>query len=130
LDRLQTEFTNSVFGGNSTYYTSYPPVNLYSNEEEVLLVALVPGYEPDSIDISVKENKVTIKGTQKQENVAEGVEVLRQEIFNRDFIRSIELPFTVDSSKVDAVYKNGALYVKLPKIEAEKPKKIQIKTQN
>lgn len=131
IDRLQEELANVFFpGGYSSYYVSYPPVNLYSNQEQILLTALIPGYEPDAIDISVKDNKITLKGNKKREELAEGVDVHRQEIYNRDFIRSIELPFNVDSNRVEAKYKNGVLYVTLPRVEAEKPRKIQVKLEN
>ena len=51
----------------------------------------------------------------------------RQERRYGEFERSIQLPYTVDVNKVKAVFKNGVLTVELPRVEAEKPKKITVK---
>jgi HSP20 family protein len=131
LDRLHDELSGGFFSGGGftrNYYN--PPVNVYVNKDDALLTALVPGYEPSSIELSIIENKVQIKGEQKQPELQEGFEVHRQEIVNKDFQRTIELPFRVDSERVEARFKNGVLSVKLPKAEADKPKKISVKIEN
>ncbi|MBP7282660.1 MAG: Hsp20/alpha crystallin family protein [Leptospiraceae bacterium] len=130
LDRLHEELSGSLFssgGFTKNYYN--PPVNVYVNKDDVLLTALVPGYEPSSIELSIVENKVQIKGTHKPES-QEGYEIHRQEIVAKDFQRTVELPFRVDADKVEAKFKNGILNVKLPKAEADKPKKIIVQIEN
>lgn len=130
LDKIHEELYNSFLGNANLNSYAYPPVNVYSNPEDVLVTALIPGIDPNSIDINVIENKVTLKANKKAEDIIEGIEVHRQEILQRDFLRTIELPFQVDTEKVDANCKNGVLYIRLPKIEAERPKKISIKIEN
>lgn len=131
LDRLHDELSGGFFsGGGATRGFHNPPVNVYLNQDDVLLTALVPGFDPSSIELLIIENKVQIKGTHKKAEGLEGYETHRQEIENRDFDRTIELPFRVDSNKVDAKFKNGILSVKLPKAEADKPKKISVQIEN
>ncbi|HMV43235.1 MAG TPA: Hsp20/alpha crystallin family protein [Leptospiraceae bacterium] len=131
LDRLHDELAGGFFSlGGSTRNYHNPPVNVYINKDEALLSALIPGYDPQSIELSVIENKVQIKGTQPKEVTGEKYELHRQEIDQRDFERTIELPFRVDAEKVDAKFKNGILNVKLPKAEADKPKKISVQLEN
>lgn len=131
LDRLHDELSEGFFsGGGSTRSYHNPPVNVYINQDDVLLTALVPGFEPSGIELLIIENKVQIKGTNKNKEGQAGYEIHRQEIENTDFNRTIELPFRVDSSKVEAKFKNGILNVKLPKAEADKPKKISVQIEN
>lgn len=131
LDRLHDELSGGFFsGGGSTRSYHNPPVNVYINKDDVLLTALVPGFEPSNIELSIIENKVQIKGVGKKLEGLEGYEVHRQEIENRDFERTIELPFRVDANRTDAKFKNGILSVKLPKAEADKPKKISVHFEN
>lgn len=127
FDRLQDEISGSFFSGGGFTRNHYnPPVNVYVDKDDALLTALVPGYEPSSIELSVVENKVNIKGTQKQTEIPQEYEVHRQEIVSKDFSRTVELPFRVDADRVDARFKNGILNVKLPKAEADKPRKISV----
>ncbi|MBP9886294.1 MAG: Hsp20/alpha crystallin family protein [Leptospiraceae bacterium] len=131
LDRLQDEISGGFFSGGGFTRNHYnPPVNVYVNKDDALLTALVPGYDPSSIELSIVENKVHIKGNQKQTEIPQNFEVHRQEIVNKDFSRTVELPFRVNLDRVDARFKNGVLTVKLPKAEADKPRKISVQIEN
>lgn len=131
LDKLHDEIAGGFFSlGGSTRNYQNPPVNVYINKDDALVSALVPGFEPQSIELSVIENKIRIKGNQSKDNSQEGYELHRQEIDQRDFERTIELPFRVDVEKVEAKFKNGILNVRLPKAEADKPKKISVQLEN
>ncbi|TGN18827.1 Hsp20/alpha crystallin family protein [Leptospira idonii] len=127
FDRLNDEITKSILDsqfGNSA--RSFPPVNVYTKEDEALVAALVPGLEADQIEISVKDNHLTIQGRKKAEDLAEGTEVLRREIFSGEFHRTVELPFRVNQDLVVAKYTNGVLNIHLPRREEDKPKKVTI----
>lgn len=130
LDRIHDELSNSFFSGGISRDFNNPPVSLYTNKEELILSALVPGYSPESIEISILENTVEIKAERRPEEIKEGMEVHRQEITNRGFKRVIELPYRVDSNKASASFKNGILSISLPKSEADKPRKINIVQEN
>lgn len=131
LDKLQEDLAGNFFtvgGFTRNYYN--PPVNIYTNKDNILLIALVPGYESENIEISIVENKVQIKGLSKQTENLVGSEIQRQEIVNKDFQRTIELPFRIDSDQTEATCKNGILHVKLTKAEVDKPKKITVHFEN
>ena len=52
----------------------------------------------------------------------------RRERSYGSFSRTVQLPFMVDTNKVEASFKNGVLLINLPRAEADKPKKIAIKS--
>lgn len=129
LDRLQEELS-SAFGKGSgvNSYGSYPSVNLYQNEEEVVVTAFLPGIESSELEMSVVENRFIVKGNPKKET-REGLSLIREEIVGSEFMRSFDLPFKINSERVAANLKNGILTVKLPKAEEEKAKKITVKSE-
>lgn len=126
FDRLNDEITKSILDSQFGNSRSFPPVNVYTKEEEALVAVLVPGLTPEQIEISVKDNLLSIQGKKKEEVLAEGTEVLRREIFAGEFTRTVELPFRVNQDLVKAKYANGVLNIHLPRREEDKPKKISI----
>ncbi|MCW7492040.1 Hsp20/alpha crystallin family protein [Leptospira sp. 2 VSF19] len=126
FDRLNDELTRSILDSQFGSASNFPPVNVYTKEDEALVTCLLPGIEPDQIDINVKDNLLSIHGRKKTEELAEGTEVHRREIFNGEFHRTLELPFRVDQDHVLAKYSNGVLNIHLPRREEDKPKKVSI----
>lgn len=104
----------------------YPLVNLSEDEGHVYVEALAPGVDPKSLDLSVVQGTLTIKGEKP------GLQQVSAEAYHRNeraagrFVRTIELPAEVDAAKVHADYRNGLLLVTLPKSEKAKPKQIPI----
>ena len=99
-----------------------------ANEDGVIVSAKLPGVAAENINISVKENTVTIAGTREAKTLEEGQKFLRRERRDGDFSRTFRLPFAVDRNGVEAVFENGVLSVSLPRAEEDKPRKIQVKT--
>jgi HSP20 family protein len=126
FDRFNEEITKSILDSQFGHNRSFPPVNVFTKEDEALVTALLPGMETNQIDISVKDSLLTIHGKKQSEELAEGTEVYKREIFSGDFSRTIELPFRVNQEKVSAKYANGVLSIHLPRREEDKPKKINI----
>ena len=107
--------------------TEYPPLNVWSNEEETVVQAELPGFAPEDIDISVVQNTLTLRGSRKPEELKEGETYHRRERWTGQLVRTLELPFEVDSDKVEAEFKSGVLSIRLPRAEEHKPKKIEVK---
>jgi len=107
--------------------TEYPPLNVWSNEEETIVQAELPGFAPENIDISVVQNTLTLRGFRKPEELKEGESFHRRERWAGQFVRTLELPFAVDNGKVAAEYKHGVLSIQLPRSEEHKSKKIAVK---
>ena len=104
-----------------------PPLNVWSNEDETIVQAELPGLAADDIDISVVQNTLTLRGSRNPEGLKEGESYHRRERWTGRFVRSLELPFEVENSKVEAEYKHGMLRIRLPRAEQHKPKKITVK---
>ncbi len=130
MDRIQREM-NHLFEAHSPVRTrvapSYPAVNLWSNEDGLVINAEVPGISAEVIDISVIGETLTLSGARKQEELGEGARYQRHERGNGKFSRLIELPFPVDVNDVQATFTNGVLNISMPRAEADKPRKIVVK---
>jgi HSP20 family protein len=102
-----------------------PALNLYQNNDDVVVVVELPGMRKEEIDISLHDGTLTVSGERKTEaGTADRAE--RSERYVGSFRRSIALPTRVDSHKVSATYKDGILTITLPKSEEAKPKQIQV----
>jgi len=131
MDQLQREM-NRLFDATSKGRVfnspSYPAINIWTNEDGQLVSAEMPGVLPDNIDIDVTGDALSISGVRKQDEVAKEAHYHRRERSYGSFSRTIQLPFMVDTNKVEASFKNGILLISLPRAEADKPKKITIKS--
>jgi molecular chaperone IbpA len=106
----------------------YPPYNIESSGENAYRITMaVAGFREEDLDVSVKENVLTISGALKEEDT--GQEFLHRGIARRPFERRYNL---ADHIRVtDAGIENGLLHVELVREvpEAMKPRKIAIKSQ-
>jgi len=103
-------------------------LDVVESEDEYLVKASVPGINPEDLEITFEDNRLTIKGEVKEESdVNEARYHLRERRFG-SFSRSIKMPSGIDSDKIEANYEKGVLELHLPKVEEVKPKKIAIKT--
>ncbi len=101
-----------------------PPVRIYSSDDRVIVRALVPGIEPDNIDMQILEDNLVISGEKKSDYSADTY--IRKERRFGGFKRSIKLPYRVNTETVKADLINGVLTITLQKSEEAKPKKIEI----
>jgi len=106
----------------------YPAMNVWVGEEGLTLTAEVPGINPEDIDINVVGETLTLSGERKPNELKEDFRYHRQERGYGKFTRSIQLPFAVNVSKVEATFSNGVLNIAMPRAEADKPRKIAVKT--
>ncbi len=129
LDRIQSEM-NRLF--RETYDRAavrrYPAVNIWVKDDSAVVTAELPGFEPNDIEITVLNDELRLKGQRKKPDLGKEIKFHRQEIEVDAFQRTIDLPFPVESDKVEAKFNRGVLTITLPRAEADKPKKIQVKT--
>jgi HSP20 family protein len=90
--------------------------------------AELPGVKPESLDISVVEGQLLLRGERKIEPEEQKAGYHRRERESGFFRRTIALPARVDPGKVSATMRNGVLTVTLPRAEEAKPRKISVKT--
>ena len=105
------------------------PLDVYATEDQAVILASVPGMQPDDLDLAVHENTITLSGKVESTTNAEetkGATWYAHELWSGEVRRSVTLPFPVDAERAEAVFENGILRVVLPKAESAKPRKISI----
>ena len=103
-----------------------PALDVHQDKDHVYLKVELPGMKKEDINISLHDGMLTISGERKMDEEATEGEVFRTERFFGKFHRSVSLPTSIDSGKVNAAYKDGILTVTLPKTEEAKPKQIEV----
>jgi len=106
----------------------FPAVNVWVAGDTAVVTTELPGIDPSAIDISVVGKTLTLRGSRKPEEFKENESYHRRERWHGQFTKTIELPFDIDSGKVDAQYRKGILRITLPRAEADKPRKISVKS--
>jgi HSP20 family protein len=103
-----------------------PAVDIYENNDSVVVKAELPGVEKDQISVEVKDGILSLRGERKFEKEVKEESYHRIERSYGNFQRSFSLPVSVDQEKVTAKFKDGVLEVKLPKKEQARPKQIKV----
>jgi HSP20 family protein len=127
FDRLFKEAFVPFFGeGELSTRTWAPPVDIYENENDIVLKAELPGVDPKDVEVRVEDNTLYLKGERKFEKEVKQENYHRVERSYGSFARSFSLPSSINAEKVKAEYKDGLLTLTLPKREEAKPKTIKI----
>lgn len=106
---------------------AYPMMNLSEDDEALYIEALAPGVDPETLDIRLLRNQLSVSG---EKRVLPGD--LKSESYHRNersagrFVRTLNLPVDVDEGRITADYRNGLLLITLPKAEAAKPRQITV----
>ncbi|GMV98940.1 MAG: heat-shock protein [Candidatus Hydrogenedentota bacterium] len=104
-----------------------PAVDVRETKDAYVIEADLPGMKKEDIEVTVQDNFVTIKGSRKYESDQKENGGHRVERRYGSFQRSFELPAGFQGDKIDASYRDGVLYVTLPKREETKPKQIDVR---
>jgi len=134
MERLRREMDRlfSTAGSGLNAAPRYPAMNVWTNENGVVVTAELPGVKPEAIEISVVSDTLTVSGNREPEDLkaceghSEG-QYHRRERSCGSFSRAFQLPFQVEPNQVEATFDNGILRINLPRAEADKPKKIAVK---
>jgi len=101
-----------------------PAVDIFENSNEILLIADMPGVNPNGLNIHLENGELTIEASRSNE--MKGA-VLVQGYEQLDYARAFKVPNTIDASKIAADIKNGVLSIHLPKVETLRPRRIEVK---
>ena len=123
---LQREM-NRIFNSYNSGGEPFPAINIWANEDKVVVTAELPGMNPDDIDVTVEQGQLSVSGERKLTPPDKDMSCHRQERLEGRFSRSFRLPFDVQNDKITAQYQDGILTVVLPRLEETKPKKISVK---
>ena len=103
-----------------------PSVDIFENQDTLVLIADMPGVNSEGVDIHLKDNELTISGRPKKEEKKLPTPIYT-EYESGGFLRSFTLSNVIDQAKIEASMKDGVLKVVLPKAEAAKPRQIVVK---
>ena len=131
LESIQENMNRMLAGPDPDRYArrsraAYPPLNVYSTTDGLVIDAELPGVDPQDVEISVVGDELLLRGKVNVQEPAAGETVLRRERPVGEFERTLQLPFRANTGGVKATFKNGLLRIAVPRSEEEKPRKIAI----
>ena len=125
LRRMQSEM-NRVFSGLSPAFRDFPAINIWLGDNSVVVTSELPGVTSTDVTLNLQDDVLTLEGTRRPAE-EQGISWQRRERTYGTFSRAVQLPFRVDPDKVQARFNNGVLEVELERLEADRPKKIEIR---
>lgn len=120
LKRMQDRLTRMFEEFEVPYYSPSMPVDVIDEKDEIRVIADLPGFNKDEIEVYVEDGTLVIRATRKEEVEEKKKNYIRQERRFGEVYRRISLPVDVDVDKIKAKYNNGILEVILPKTEKER----------
>jgi len=104
-----------------------PRVDIWETPDAIIVAADMPGVGEKAVDVTVDKNILTISGKVEQAR-PENHTLLLSEYEVGDYQRVFTLPNEIDQDRIQAAMRDGVLRLTLPKAQAAKPKKIQVKS--
>ena len=105
--------------------TVAPRVDVLETENEYLLLADLPGVRPGDVDVRYEQGELTVHGRRQADAAAR--RPLLGEYAGVNFHRVFAVTDTVAADRIEADLRDGVLTVRLPKVEAVKPRKIAVR---
>lgn len=102
-------------------------VDVYQTPDHIVVKALIAGVQPQTIDISLTRELVTISGVRSDEREVEEDNYFQRELYWGSFSRTILLPEEVDVDAAEASEKHGVLMIRLPKINKRRETKLKVR---
>lgn len=137
FDNLVEDVFNEAFSkrsnlGNMVQKASYPKMDVYHDDNNMIIEASVPGLNKDDIEISLEDSVLIIRGKTEKSTSKNNIIYLHKELHRSSFIRSIMIDKKIyDTDKILAEQTNGILKISIPKaqqlLKKEDAKKITIK---
>jgi len=92
-----------------------PSIDISETEGDLIIKAEIPGINPEDLDLTITEDRLTIKGEMKQELERGDENYHRIERHYGTFSRTLQLPYRVRAEDVRATYEKGILTIVMPK---------------
>jgi HSP20 family protein len=127
LRRMQSEMNRLFSGFNATAARDFPPINIWLGDNSVVVTAELPGVTRDDVNLQLQEDVLTLAGKREPKAEQQNVNWQRRERAYGSFSRAVQLPFRVDPDKVQARFNDGVLEIELERLEADRPKNIEIR---
>lgn len=123
---LEEARTEDWFGPTATTSRgAYPPVNVFQDNDDYVVIAEIPGAKREDLEIQVKNNQVRLSG-KKVIDYGKKASLHRRERGSGHFDRTISIPYQVDSEGIKAEFRNGILALFIPRAASDKPRVVNI----
>lgn len=127
LRRMQSEMNRLFSGFSASTAREFPPINIWLGQDSVVVTAELPGVTREDVNLNLQEDVLTLAGRRQPRQEQENVSWQRRERAYGSFSRAVQLPFRVDPDKVAARFTDGVLEIELQRLEADRPRKIEIR---
>jgi HSP20 family protein len=104
-----------------------PPLDIYETNDRFVVTLELPGVEPGDVDVSVEDATLAVRGERRFYREVDEDSFHRVERRYGSFGRTLTLPQTADVEGIEASFDKGVLTIEVPKAEAAKPKRIEVK---
>ncbi len=120
-------FLKGFWNSEDSYLTNFnPSVDIEENDDQFIFHAELPGIDKKNVNISIKDNILTLSGEKQQKNEKKKLNFHRIESSYGKFQRCFKLPENIKQDDVTADFKDGILNITVPKTEKAKPREIKI----
>jgi len=126
-DMFENFFNISPLNFTDTQFS--PSVDINEDEKMITVKAELPGLEEKDIDVTLKDNTLTIRGEKKNEHEEKSKKLHLKETSYGCFERTFTLPEEIVAENIKATYKNGVLEFEIPKDTKKAPKQISVKVE-
>lgn len=128
LQRVRNEMDRVFSEAGRPRASAFPPVNVWTSQDGVVVTAELPGVDPSKLEISAMRDTLTIHGELVRPEVGPECSWHRHERGAGAFTRTVALPYTIDAESVDASCRDGVLRISLRRPEDDKPRRIEVRT--
>ncbi len=126
-ERMNRMFQDSLHArGEGDQGAWAPAVDIFETPDKVVLLADLPGVDPQELEVRVESSTLILNGERRLEKEVEEENFHRMERGYGPFQRTFTLPATIDQEGIRAEHRNGVLRVSLPKAEGSRPKRIPV----
>jgi HSP20 family protein len=101
----------------------FPAADVYESDGEYIVAVDLPGIDRSTLDISIDDDRLTLKGTRAHNASTQHL----AECPKGNFLRTFSVPASVDQKDIKADYRDGVLKVRLPRQPERKAQRIEIK---
>jgi HSP20 family protein len=122
---LDSTRESAWLGPGTSASGTYPPINVFSQDNDFIVIAELPGVHKDDLDVEIERNELRISGV-KATPYGDDVSVHRRERRSGRFSRVVTLPVDIDAAGVKAECRDGILAIYVPRAAHERPRKVKI----
>jgi len=112
---------------NSTPEEGELSVDVYQNQNEIIIKTMVAGVKPEDLDVAISRDMVTLKGKRENERTIADDDYFHRELYWGAFSRTVILPQEIDVDAAEAIEKHGLLIIRLPKLDKNRQTRLKVR---